>query len=115
LALIAIGAILAFAVTANTSVFNVHTAGYVLIIIGIVGLYLQRRGSGRPLLVRRTRAVHGLVEERSVPKYMYRNPGTAPIRAGLPTVPSIVDETEYKPAPDVPADTEIVEEEYFEE
>ena len=34
LALIAVGAILAFAVTANTSVFNLHTAGWVLIIIG---------------------------------------------------------------------------------
>ena len=35
LALIAVGAILAFAVTTNTSVFNLHTAGWVLIIIGL--------------------------------------------------------------------------------
>jgi hypothetical protein len=115
LALIGIGAILAFAVTANTSFFNVHTAGYVCIIIGIVGLYLRRRGFGRPLLVRRTRAVPGLVEERDVPKYVYRNPGTGPARAGLPTVPSIIDPPEYQPVPDLPADTQVVEEEYCEE
>ena len=116
LALIGLGAILAFAVTANTSFFNVHTAGYVCIIIGIVGLYLRRRSFGRPLLVRRTRAVSGLVQERDVPKYVMSNPGTAPARAGLPTVPSIVDTTtEHQPVPDLPPDAEIVEEEYFEE
>ena len=36
LVLIGIGAILAFAVTTNTSVFNLHTAGYVIMIIGII-------------------------------------------------------------------------------
>ena len=46
LALIAIGAILAFAVTTNTSVFNLHTAGYVLMIIGIIGIAIPRRGYG---------------------------------------------------------------------
>ena len=40
LALIAVGAILAFAVTTNTSVFNLHTAGWVLIIIGLRGLHI---------------------------------------------------------------------------
>ena len=37
LVLIGIGAIFAFAVTTNTSVFNLHTAGWVLMIIGISG------------------------------------------------------------------------------
>src|ERR1700748_578252 len=46
LALIAVGAILAFAVTTNTSVFNLHTAGWVLIIIGIIGIAIPRRGYG---------------------------------------------------------------------
>jgi len=57
LALIAIGAILAFAVTTNTSVFNLHTAGYVLIIIGIIGIAIPRRGYGwvgRRMFVRQT-------------------------------------------------------------
>ena len=40
LAVIAIGAIFAFAVTTNTSVFNLHTAGWVLMIIGVIGSYL---------------------------------------------------------------------------
>ena len=47
LALIAVGAILAFAVTTNTSVFNLHTAGWVLIIIGLVGIAIPRSGYGR--------------------------------------------------------------------
>ena len=55
LALIGIGAILAFAVTTNTSVFNLHTAGWVLIVIGILGIAIPRRGYGwvgRRLFVR---------------------------------------------------------------
>ena len=58
LAVIAIGAILAFAVRTNTSVFNLHTAGWVLIIIGIVGIAIPRRGYGwvgRRVLTRQTR------------------------------------------------------------
>jgi hypothetical protein len=118
LALICAGAILAFAVTANTSFLNLHTAGYVLIIIGIVGLYFNRRGwSGRHLLVRRTRAVPGATEERVVPKYVMRNPGAAPLRAGLPSVPSIADpaEGEQQPIPGLPPDGKVVEEEFYED
>ena len=58
LALIAVGAILAFAVTTNTSVFNLHTAGWVLIIVGIIGIAIPRRGYGwvgRRVFTRRTR------------------------------------------------------------
>jgi uncharacterized membrane protein YeaQ/YmgE (transglycosylase-associated protein family) len=46
LAVIAIGAILAFAVTANTSVINLNVAGWVLMIIGVIGLAIPRRGYG---------------------------------------------------------------------
>ena len=56
------GAILAFAVTTNTSVFNLHTAGYVLIVVGIAGFFIPRRGYqriGRRLLVRRERPLRG--------------------------------------------------------
>ena len=38
--LIAVGAILKFAVTAHVSGFNVQTAGTVLLVVGIVGLVL---------------------------------------------------------------------------
>jgi len=38
--LIAVGAILKFAVTAHVSGFNIQTAGVVLLVVGIVGLVL---------------------------------------------------------------------------
>jgi hypothetical protein len=46
LTLVAIGAILAFAVTAQPSFFSFHTAGWVLMVIGIVGAVVPRRGYG---------------------------------------------------------------------
>jgi hypothetical protein len=87
LALIAVGAILAFAVTANTSVFNLHTAGWVLIIIGIIGIAIPRRGYGwvgRRVTTRQTRRVRGArVEEVAYPTYV-RNPANTRVQAGLP-------------------------------
>jgi hypothetical protein len=38
LTLTAVGAILAWADTATTSGFNVHTIGYILLVVGIVGM-----------------------------------------------------------------------------
>jgi hypothetical protein len=46
LTLVAIGAILAFAVTAQPSFFSFHNAGWVLIVVGILGAVLPRRGYG---------------------------------------------------------------------
>jgi hypothetical protein len=42
----AIGAILAFAVTAQPSFFNFHAAGWVLMVTGVAGAFLPRRGYG---------------------------------------------------------------------
>ena len=70
LALIAVGAILAFAVTTNTSVFNLHTAGWVLIIIGIIGIAIPRRGYGwvgRRVLTRQTRWRPGTTRRATAP------------------------------------------------
>jgi hypothetical protein len=39
--LIAIGAILRFAVSAHTSGFSIHTVGLILIVVGIVGLVIS--------------------------------------------------------------------------
>lgn len=39
--IIALGAILKWAVTAHVNGFNIHTAGTVLLIVGIVGLVLS--------------------------------------------------------------------------
>jgi hypothetical protein len=88
LVLIGIGAILAFAVTTNTSVFNLHTAGYVIMVIGILGLAIPRRGYGwvgRRLLVRQARWRPGRkVEEVVYPTYVNRNPANTRVQAGLP-------------------------------
>ncbi len=46
LALVAVGAILAFAVTAHPTGLNLQAAGWVLIIIGLAGMFVPRRGYG---------------------------------------------------------------------
>ena len=82
LALIAVGAILAFAVTTNTSVFNLHTAGWVLIIIGIIGIAIPRRGYGwvgRRVLTRQTRWRPG-TRRRPVTSMPTPVPATSPPR-----------------------------------
>ena len=87
------GAILAFAVTTNTDVFNLHTAGWVIMLIGVIGLVLPRRTYGwlgRRLLVRRTYP-GGRVDQVAVPPYIARNPGTSRIEAGLPPRSSLLD------------------------
>jgi hypothetical protein len=88
LALIAVGAILAFAVTTNTSVFNLHTAGWVLIIIGIIGIAIPRRGYGwvgRRVFTRQTRGrPRARVEEVTYPAYVNRNPANTRVQSGLP-------------------------------
>jgi hypothetical protein len=94
LALICVGAILAFAVTANTSVFNLHTAGWVLMVVGVVGLLLPNRTAGwlgRRLLVRRSYP-SGRVEHIPVPPYVARNPGTSALQRGLSSRPTLLDQ-----------------------
>jgi predicted anti-sigma-YlaC factor YlaD len=39
--LAAIGAVLAFAVNANVSGVNIHTVGWILLIVGIIGIVLS--------------------------------------------------------------------------
>jgi len=91
LVLIGIGAILAFAVTTNTSVFNLHTAGYVIMLIGILGLAVPRRGYGwvgRRLFVRQTRLrPRGRVEEVVYPTDVNRNPANTRVRAAALPAP----------------------------
>ena len=132
LGFICLGAILAFAVTANTSVFNIHTSGWVILIVGLIGLFIPRRTYGwlgRRMVVRRTRGYprgSGLVEEVAVPPYLAHNPGTSRIEAGLPARPTLLTEREgaetdpiedterrareYQPT--APQTTEVVEDLY---
>ncbi len=84
LLLVGVGAILAFAVTTNTSVFNLHTAGYVIMLVGILGLALPRRAASwasRRLFVRRYRTRPGGQVENVDPP---RNSANTWVRAGLP-------------------------------
>ena len=41
LILIAVGAVLAFAVHVTTSGFNIHTVGYILLIVGAIGALIS--------------------------------------------------------------------------
>ena len=69
LALVAIGAILAFAVTGHPGWLNVQAAGWVLILVGLAGMFVPRRGYGwlrrrvvrRPMTGRRTAVPGGAV------------------------------------------------------
>ena len=112
LLLIAVGAILAFAVTTNTSVFNLHTAGYVLILIGILGMVLPPRATGwvgRRLFVRRYEQRRGRVETVTYPPYVTRNRANTRVPAGeLPA-------GHGNPVPEsTPAETEVIEDVYEE-
>jgi hypothetical protein len=111
LALIAVGAILAFAVTTNTSVFNLHTAGYVLMVIGVIGIAIPRRGYGwvgRRMFVRQTlRRPGARVEEVTYPNYdVNRSPANTRVQASLPAADS---------TPQVhPVEADVVEDVYEE-
>ena len=123
LAVIAFGAILAFAVTTNTSVLNLHTVGWVLMIVGIIGLAVPRRGYGwvgRRLFVRQTRRRPGnTIEEVTYPTYVNRNPANTRVQAGLPA-PGALSGSETTTRLDgepisterLPGETEIVEDIY---
>jgi hypothetical protein len=129
LALIAVGAILAFAVTANTSVFNPRTAGWVLMVVGVLGIAIPRRGYawvGRRLFVRQARWRQGnLVEEVIHPTHVDRDPANTRVRAGRPA-PGALGSPEASehiettrdlstdPTRPRPGDTEVVEDIYEE-
>ena len=69
LALIAIGAILAFAVTTSPSFLNLQVVGWILILTGVAGMVVPRRGYGwlrRRVVVRRPRG--GAVEANGEPR-----------------------------------------------
>lgn len=85
LALICLGAILAFAVKGSPSFLNLHTAGWVIMIVGLMGLVIPSRTYGwlgRRMQVRRSYP-SGRGEQIPVPPYAARNPGAKSLRAGL--------------------------------
>jgi hypothetical protein len=80
LTLIALGAILAFAVRGHPSWLNIQVVGWVLILTGIVAMAFPRRGYGwlrRRMVLRRGpggRPVVDRVEEKRYPPYIMLNP-----------------------------------------
>ena len=80
LALIAIGAILTFAVTAHPSFLNLQVADVVIMLTGVAGLFLPKPSQGwlhrRTILRRGPRGLAGgHVEETRYPPYVMLNPG----------------------------------------
>jgi hypothetical protein len=79
LALVCVGAILAFAVKAHASVINVQVIGWILMLTGVVGLLMPRRAYGwlgRRMLVRRT--------VQNWPGDPAADPGTVPADGTVP-------------------------------
>lgn len=81
LALVAIGAILAIAVTAQPSFINLHVAGFVIALTGVAGLVIPRRGYSwllRRVVVRRgPRGQVSRTEDRRLPPYLALNPAAS--------------------------------------
>ena len=82
LTLIAVGAVLAFAVNGHPWFLNLQVVGWILMIIGVIGMVIPRRGYGwlrRQMVVRRTpegRQAVG-VREKRYPPYIMINPAAA--------------------------------------
>jgi hypothetical protein len=112
LALIAVGAILAFAVTQSPSFLNLQIVGWVLMLTGVAGMVVPRRGYGwlrRRVVVRRPRGRDTVLEpesERPVlgPSQVFPDPR-------LPVTKPTAEQT--VPGTGQPAEETV--EEYFEE
>jgi hypothetical protein len=125
LALIAIGAILAFAVTTSPSFLNLQVVGWILILTGVAGMLVPRRGYGwlrRRVVVRRPRGA--AVEANGEPR-RFRNtrwfrqnaiPDPRLEETGSPVAEGTVTGSAVErtvPGPGQPAEETV--EEYFEE
>ena len=103
LMLVALGAILAFAVRGHPSWLNIQIVGWVIMLTGVAGMAIPRRGYGwlrRRMVLRRGpggRPVVNRVEETRYPPYVMLNAGTtagttvvadseAPAADGPPTI-----------------------------
>ena len=125
LALIAIGAILAFAVTTSPSFLNLQVVGWILILTGVAGMFVPRRGYGwlrRRVVVRRPRGetagANGEPRRFRDTRWFRRNalPDPRLEETGRPLAEGTVTESAVErtvPAPGQPAEETV--EEYFEE
>ena len=107
--LIAVGAILAFAVQGHPSWLNIQVVGWVIMLTGVAGMVIPRRGYGwlrRRMVLRRGpggRPVVDRVEEKRYPPYIMLNSGANGIAEEIPEaqpdVPTVVEPLE-DPEPD---------------
>ena len=84
LALLAIGAILAFAVNGHPSWLNIQVVGWVVMALGAAGLLIPRTGYAavRRRIVRRRTGPNGPIteiDERRYPPYIRLNPAAATV------------------------------------
>jgi hypothetical protein len=104
LTLIAVGAVLAFAVNGHPWFLNLQVVGWILMIIGVIGMVIPRRGYGwlrRQMVVRRTpegRPALG-VREKRYPPYIMINPAAAGVAGSTP-------EAATAQMPEMPTDSE---------
>jgi hypothetical protein len=107
--LIALGAILAFAVQGHPSWLNIQVVGWVIMLTGVAGMAIPRRGYGwlrRRMVLRRGpggRPVVDRVEEKRYPPYIMLNSGANGVAEDVPEiqpdVPTVVEPLE-DPDPD---------------
>jgi uncharacterized protein DUF6458 len=90
LALIAVGAILAFAVRATPSWLNLHTVGWVLMLVGLVGLVLPKRTWG--MLGRRIQTRRTYPATRVQPAQYTTRPVSPSLEAGTAPQPTFADQ-----------------------
>jgi hypothetical protein len=125
LAVVAVGAIFAFAVRAHPSGLNLQVAGLVLIVVGVAGFLLPGRGSDwlrRRVVVRRGprgQVVEHVADETHYPSYVMLNPEALhnvqpegppedeSVEEGPPFIRNLPSDD---PAAGRSADTEVIEE-----
>jgi|SRR5215470_11933847 hypothetical protein len=109
LTLIALGAILAFAVQGHPSWLNIQVVGWVIMLTGVFGMAIPRRGYGwlrRRMVLRRGpggRPVVNRVEEQRYPPYMMLNTGRNAVASEAVREPSNDAPAAAEPDPDGPA------------
>jgi len=86
LTILAVGAVFAFAVTAHPSFLNLQVVGWVLMLTGIAGLVIPRRGRG---WLRRSVLVKGSPDFTETPQASTRKP-IAPLEPAE-SAPTVVD------------------------
>jgi hypothetical protein len=117
LTLVAIGAILAFAIRTSPSFLNLQVAGWVIMLTGVAGMFLPRRGSGglrRRIVVRRPRPT--AVDPRGGPRALgigrvFHRPAGPGRPVAEPRPPVATEQT----IPGTAAPAEETVEEYFQD